>query len=105
MACGLPCVSVNCKTGPAEILNEDFEKCSRQDQVYQGDYGIITPIFTGEKNLQPDCFTKEEEIFAEEMRKLLQDGALWAHYREQAVRRAGDFGMEAYVSNIEMLIK
>lgn len=105
MACGLPCVSVNCKTGPAEILNEDFEKCSRQDQVYQGDYGIITPIFTGEKNLQPDCFTKEEEIFAEEMRKLLQDEALWAHYREQAVRRAGDFGMEAYVSNIEMLIK
>lgn len=105
MACGLPCVSVNCKTGPAEILNEDFEKCSRQDQVYQGDYGIITPIFTGEKNLQPDCFTKEEEIFAEEMRKLLQDEKLLSHYKEKAMHRAGDFGMEAYVSNIEMLIK
>ena len=105
MACGLPCVSVNCKTGPAEILNEDFEKCSRQDQVYQGDYGIITPIFTGEKNLQPDCFTKEEEIFAEELKKLLQDEKILSHYKEKAMHRAGDFGMEAYVSNIEKLIK
>ena len=73
--------------------------------MYQGDYGIITPIFTGEKNLQPDCFTKEEEIFAEEMRKLLQDEKILSHYKEKAMHRAGDFGMEAYVSNIEKLIK
>lgn len=105
MACGLPCVSVNCKTGPAEILNEEFEKCSRQDQVYEGDYGVITPIFTGEKNLKPDCLTKEEEIFAEELQKLLQDETRLAHYKEKAIQRAGDFGMEAYVANIERLIE
>ena len=105
MACGLPCVSVNCKTGPAEILNEAFEKCSRQDQVYEGDYGIITPIFTGEKNLQPDVFTKEEEIYAEDLKKLLTNEALFRHYKEKVTERAGDFGMEAYVANIEQLIQ
>lgn len=105
MACGLPCVSVNCKTGPAEILNEDFEKCSRQDQVYEGDYGVITPVFVGEKDLQPENFTKEEEIFAKELKKILSYEERFFYYKEKAPKRAADFGMEAYVANIEKLIE
>lgn len=105
MACGLPCVSVNCKTGPAEILHENYKMCSRQDMLYSADYGILTPIFTGAKDLDAKSFTKEEEIYAGELKKLLTDEALCLHYKEKALERAGDFGMEAYVSNIERLIQ
>lgn len=105
MACGLPCISVNCKTGPAEILNEDYQKCSRQDMVYEGDFGVITPVFTGEKNLAPDYFTKEEEIYAKELQKILQYQERYCYYKEKALERAGDFGMEAYVANIEKLMQ
>ena len=105
MSSGLPCVSVNCKTGPAEILQDDYRKSENQSKVYQADYGILTPILKGEKNLEPDNFTSEEKIFAEELEKLLQDEAAWTAYQKKAVKRAGDFGMEAYVEAIEKLIE
>lgn len=105
MSSGLPCVSVNCKTGPAEILQDDYRKSENQSKVYQADYGILTPIFKGEKNLEPDSFTSEEKIFAEELEKLLGDEKTWTAYQEKALKRAGDFGMEAYVEAIEKLIE
>lgn len=105
MSSGLPCVSVNCKTGPAEILQDDYRKSENQSKVYQADYGILTPILKGEKNLEPDNFTPEEKIFAEELEKLLQDEAAWTAYQKKAVKRASDFGMEAYVEAIEKLIE
>ena len=105
MSSGLPCVSVNCKTGPAEILQDDYRKSENQSKVYQADYGILTPILKGEKNLEPDNFTPEEKIFAEELEKLLQDEDAWTVYQEKAVKRASDFGMEDYVEAIEKLIE
>lgn len=105
MACGLPCVSVNCKTGPAEILHEDYQKCSRQDMLYEADYGLITPIFKGNKDLDAESFSKEEEIYAGELKKLLTDEVLFLHYKEKALERAADFSMESYITNIERLIK
>lgn len=45
MAVGLPCVSVNCLTGPAEILHEAYEDCRDRHQTYFADYGILTGVF------------------------------------------------------------
>ena len=105
MAVGLPCISVNCKTGPAEILNDDFRFCQDQTKLYRGDYGIITPIFVGAKNLQADIITPEEKIFAEQMERMLVDEFLMRHYHEKALERAHDFSMENYVEQIEQLMK
>ena len=105
MAVGLPCVSVNCKTGPAEILQDDYQKSTSQNEVYDADYGILTPIFQGKKDLSPDSFTCEESIFAGELERLLMDGETRTFYQKQAVKRAADFGVEAYVREIEKLIK
>ena len=104
MACGLPCVSVNCKTGPAEILQDDYQKSENQNEVYHGDYGVLTPILKGAKNLDPDEITEEEKVFAEELEMLLIDDNMWAGYQNKVVKRAADFGMEAYVKEIERLI-
>ncbi|MBQ2450068.1 MAG: glycosyltransferase, partial [Lachnospiraceae bacterium] len=104
MACGLPCVSVNCKTGPAEILQDDYQKSENQNEVYHGDYGVLTPILKGAKNLNPDEITEEEKVFAEELEMLLIDDNMWAGYQNKVVKRAADFGMEAYVKEIERLI-
>ena len=105
MACGVPSISVNCKTGPAEILKEKFQECTDQSKVYVGDYGILTPVFDLEKNLDAASFTKEEQIFADEMEKLFVDSKMWEGYRQKAQKRAKDFGMESYVHAIGTLIK
>lgn len=105
MACGIPCISVNCKTGPAEILQEDYTACSDQTKVYYADYGILTPVFQGDKDLRADSFTAEEEIFAQELEKILTDDSLYAHYREVAAKRAKAFGSEAYLCSIVKMIE
>lgn len=105
MACGLPCVSVNCKTGPAEILQNAFESCGDQTKVYYGDYGILTPVFYGEKNLNPNQFSKEEEIFAQEMYKLFQQQEQYQHYRQMALQRATDFNKASYLQAIKEIMK
>ena len=54
---------------------------------------------------EPDEITREEEVFAGELEKLLTDDGKWAMYQKKAVKRAADFGMEAYVAEIEKLIQ
>ncbi len=105
MALGLPCISVNCKTGPAEILQNNYTECEVNDRVYAADYGVLAPILTGKKDLTQDSFTSEEQIFADELARLLADEAVCASYREKAIQRAYAFGMEAYVQDIGRLIE
>ncbi len=103
MACGVPCVSVNCMTGPNEILSEDFLQYCDRGKTYEADYGILTGILTGDKNLDADVITKEEQIFADTLISLLTDKARLDAYRKKAQKRAEDFGMDVYVRRITEL--
>ncbi len=105
MVCGVPCISVNCKTGPSEILQEDHTVCLDRHKVYHADYGILAPIFEGEKDLNADTITAEEEIFAQELKNILTDRALYDHYKECAAERAGAFGTERYRTDIVKMIE
>lgn len=105
MAVGIPCVSVNCLTGPAEILHEDYEKCSDESRTMHADYGILTGIFHGGKDMDASRFTEEEERFAAELKTLLGDDVMYQRYKEAAQKRAEAFGMETYLDNIKSLIE
>lgn len=103
MACGVPCVSVNCMTGPAEILAEHYENCGNQNIVYEAEYGILTPIFEGGKDLAPNI-TEEEKKYAQVIIGLIKDKAKLQKYREGAVKRAKDFGTDRYVVDLTEII-
>jgi glycosyltransferase involved in cell wall biosynthesis len=105
MAVGLPCISVNCLTGPAEILNDDYQKCNNRNKIYYADYGILTPVFKREKNLDEKSFDKEEELFADEIVKLFKNKELLNSYKEKSLRRARDFGEEIYEKELKRLIR
>ena len=63
----------------------------------------MTGIFTGEKNLDADVITEEEQIFADTLISLLTDKARLDAYRKKAQKRAEDFGMDVYVRRITEL--
>jgi len=72
MCIGTPVVSVNCKSGPAEILfeNDDF-KYDNNNNFYIGDYGILS------REIQEDnLYIKKETTLCE---KSLADAICYAY--------------------------
>lgn len=86
MSMGLPVIATDCKTGPREIL---------EDQ-----YGILIPNMEPEPDFDPLHITEEERDLAGQIIGLLEDQDRMQHYREMALKRAGDYTAESYIEKI-----
>lgn len=111
MALGLPAVSVNCMTGPAEILDDNAPYGA--GKVIYGRYGIICPAvsengMTPEQERETGIDTgttgNEETEYADAVLRLLNDSELYAHYHEASLMRAGDFSQKAYAENLKEIL-
>lgn len=107
MVLGLVPVSVNCLTGPAEILVENgdtheleerFEKLKKDNKtpIVYGNYGIVVPQMQMERNLDPENISDEEKRLADVVTSLLADAEMLQKYRQAAEMRAGCFSYEMY---------
>lgn len=105
MAMSLPVMAVNCKSGPAEILTENYREVEDQSRVYYGEYGILLPLMNPQYNFDAQTIDPEEEIMAEEMRKLLMDEAGLDKLAQKASFRVREFTLEAYSAKLEELIE
>lgn len=100
MAVGLPALSVNCKTGPAEIFLEDFRRGKDAHRVIEGDYGILLPVLNPQKNLVVSCMENEEEIMAEEIKKVVFGGDDIELMKKKSKLRADMFSIDIYEKEI-----
>lgn len=108
MSLSLAPVSVNCKTGPAEILVEGGDTASLDDQfeklkgagercVIYGDYGILLPVMDKERDLDPSHISEEEKVMADVVTELMENPERIEKYQKAAWNRAGCFTYENYV--------
>lgn len=111
MSLGIPVVSTNCLSGPAEILSKDFETAESQSGVYQADFGILTSPFTWEKDiriLQKDDksinLTPEEEDLANGILTLWENKELYEKYAKIGPTRAQDFSKQKYFEQLRILL-
>lgn len=86
MSMGLPVIATDCKTGPREILEDR--------------YGILIPNMEPEPDFDPLHITEEERDLAGQIIDLLEDQDRMQHYREMALKRAGDYTAESYIEKI-----
>lgn len=108
MALSLAPVSVNCKTGPAEILTENgdteslakiFEEKRKNKEtcVIEGEYGILVPGMDKEPNCNPEDISEEEISMANIVTDLMKDDDKLKKYQKSAAERAHIFTYDNYV--------
>ncbi len=106
MSLGLAAVSTNCMTGPAEILLEDDnvslpEKQEKEgketETVIYGEYGILVPVMSKERDLDAGHILAEERNMADIVLGLLEDDQKLLAYQNAAMERAQCFTYEKYV--------
>lgn len=105
MALGLAAVSVDCKSGPAEILLEaGIHRKDPGRSVVWGEYGVLIPDMGTEKNMDAAYKTKEEKEMADVVVKLLSDRALLEKYQKAAAERAEMFTYDNYIRQMLLLL-
>lgn len=126
MSMGMACVSTNCFTGPAEILTEygDVYSCTRRLNEIEhsrhvigssdsgvdnrtvalyGEYGILTPAMSRERDMDFAHFEDEHYNLAEVMIDLLLDPEMIERYKKAAEERSLDFSYVEYYKNFMYL--
>lgn len=88
MACGLPILSTNCKSGPDEIMELEH---SKTDDIMVTDYGVLTPV-------------GDVDLFTKGLAYCLEHPEYLAVCRKNAIKRIQDFSREpilaAYTQHI-----
>lgn len=93
MACGVPVIASDCKTGPREILSNDDERKTAKD-IEMADYGILVPVMNKDENYDPNSIEACDKKLAEAAERLLCDATLTKKYAAQALKRANDFSIK-----------
>lgn len=110
MALSVPIVSVNCLSGPAEILHENWQEAERKTEVFAADFGILTPVLSWEKDMTVEIgengikLTSAQEAMAEAIQRMLNDKELYAKYKEVARTRAAHFSKMEYLEKLKALL-
>lgn len=105
MACGCPVISTDCKSGPREILLENFNFNNTTEDILFGDYGILVPVFKEGENWDSGTFETEEYLLSEAMISLLRDKEKLKYYSRKSIERAKTFNYERCFKKYKSLIE
>ncbi|HZX50254.1 MAG TPA: glycosyltransferase [Candidatus Paceibacterota bacterium] len=91
MACGLPVVSTDCKSGPKEILDPDI--------------GILTPVCARDWGTMGKEISREEQLLGQALLRVLGDKEYAALLAQKSLSRAQDFDNSRVLGQYDFLWK
>lgn len=104
MQCGLPIIATDSNGGNREILCNNTEIKDKVKDIKCEEYGILIPI--GNKKLYiKEELTREEEIMADAILKLLNDEKIMNEYARKSKERIKEFSKENIINKWEELLE
>ena len=97
MACGVPVVSSDCRSGPREILapNTDVEYQTEKPEF--AEFGVLMPTFEAKFKTAKEPLDEKEKMWVEVLDRMLIDQTLREEYSKKSRKRAEDFKIEAII--------
>lgn len=92
LACNLPVISTDCKSGPREILAPDTDPSAQNtDNIEVAEYGILVPV-------------NNSDILANAMRLIYTDRELYDRLQQNAKVRAAAFSTENIINKFREIL-
>lgn len=98
MACGLPCISCDCDSGPRELFAPETDFRAKATEVEYAPYGILLPVMSQNTELVDEPNEPEEDMLVRAMLAIMEDPALAERYAQAGKERAADFTTDKIVA-------
>lgn len=105
MCVGTPVVSVNCKSGPAEILFGTDEFIYRNKEFYVGDYGILCREMSKDKTYKKNIPSKAERSLANAICYAYCNQDKMQDIAKKAKLHMNDFSYTRFSQNLEEILE
>lgn len=106
LVCGLPCIATDFQSSAREILAPDTDlEYQLQDGIEKAEYGILTPVCSGDRYKGNEPLEKNERYLAEAMIELYENEELLRTYAECAQARGKELRIETKVREWMALAK
>jgi len=105
MACGVPVISSDCRSGPREILAQNTNFNYQTDRPEFAEYGILMPTFNVKFKSADEPLEEKEKIWVEVLDKMLKNEDLRKTYAMKAKERADDFSLDKIVKQWQEILR
>ncbi|WP_138294444.1 MULTISPECIES: glycosyltransferase [unclassified Clostridium] len=105
LGCGKACIACDCHSGSREVLSPGCATPTVYKQLEYAPFGVLTPVCGYGQRNATEPLTREEEMLAEGIIRLLEDEPLRKHYETKGFERVRDFSPEAILREWEKVIE
>ena len=105
MACGVPVVSSDCRSGPREILADDTDFLHETKEPEFAKYGIMMPVLDSRSDINDEVMDDNIRMWVDMIIRMLQDERLRRQYIERGKSRSNSFNVNKIITDWNKTIK
>ncbi|MEK5107644.1 glycosyltransferase [Cytobacillus sp. FSL K6-0129] len=104
MACGVPVISTDCKSGPREIIAPKTGIELETNKIEYCEFGVLVPVCDGNYYNHSDPLTEEELILGESIIEMYKNKDLRKSYSIKGEQRAESFIIDKVIKEWKQLL-